>query len=189
MRRLWNPLFLLLMAADPGGGGGGTPADPPKDPVDPPKVTDPADDGDKGKDESAELKKKLKAEETARKAAEKKLADAERAKLTDEERQKAEIDEAKTSLLSEHRALQLKALGISEDYMPLLSGSSAEEIKKAGELLDALIKTVTADTEARVKKEVAKTTTPGGTAGDDDKKEVNPANYFRALLNRKKGAK
>ncbi len=167
MRRNFTRLFF---DEDTGGGGGSATGTTPPDPIDP--------QGTEG------TSKQLAAEKAAREAAEKELADLKKAQMTEEQRRQAELDDARSSLLAEHEMLQLKTLGVAEEFKPLLTGATAEEIKQHADLLAKLISSVKEETEAKVKKEVAKTGAPGGRQDhDDDEGEMSPADFYRLVLN------
>lgn len=171
MKRIRTRIFL---AADDGGAGGtGTPTS-----------TTPGDGTQaQAGDRAVQLEQQLAAEKAAREAVEKKLADEAKAKMTEDQRRQAELDEARAGLLAEHETLQLKTLGVGEEYLPLVAGGSADEVKRNGTLLAKLMETVRSETEAKVKKEVARTGAPGGRQDHDgDDGEMSSKDFFSSIL-------
>lgn len=169
MRRIFTRIFF---AADDGGSGGNDA---------PPAPDQGAQDGTA--DKTLRLEQRLAEEKQAREAAEKKLADEAKAKMTEDQRRQAELDEARAGLLAEHEALQLKSVGIAEEYLPLVAGMTADEVKRNGALLAKLIDTVRSETEAKVKKEVARTGAPGGRQeSDGDGGEMSSRDFFKSIL-------
>lgn len=175
MRRIFTR---ILFAADdglPAGGGDEPSADPSADPA------------SVGNAEAEKLKKQLEEERLAREAAEKKLAEEAKGRMTEDQRRQVELEEERRSLLAEHEILQLKAVGVTEEFQPLVAGSNSGEVHRNGELLGKLIEQVRAETEAKVKKDLARTGAPAADLGDNGDGEVDGESYFTELLKRQKG--
>lgn len=148
----------MLLAQD--GAGGGEPATEPKEPqtTAPATATAPAEgtptEVEKLKAEVEKLKKekadKEKAEQEAKLAA-----------MSEDERKKAEQDALRKQLVEENRKIQLQKVGLDDEFAELVTGETAEEISKRGELIQKLVTKVKAETEATVKKGLARTPVPG----------------------------
>ena len=128
----------FYLAPDTGGGNGG-------------ENTPDADEAKKA--EEAEAMKKELEELRKEKAEREKRAEEERqAKMSEDEKARAAIEKERAAVLSDYRAMQLQRAGLDDEYSSLITGSTAEEIKAAGDLLKKLIDKVKAETEAEVKK-------------------------------------
>lgn len=169
MRRFFTRIFY---AADDGGAGGPDPSPAPEQDKQP-----------ETPDKTRQLEQQLAAERQAREAAEKKLADEAKARMTEDQRRQAELDEARDSLLAEHETLQLRNIGIDEEYLPLVEGTTADEVRRNGALLAKLLDDVRSRTEAKVKTELARTGAPGGRQDHDDEGgEMSSKDFFASIL-------
>ena len=159
--------FRFYLMPDTGSGGGG-------------EDTQPEDSG-KDDGETEAMRKELEELRKEKAERERKAEEERKAKMTEDEKAKAELDKERASLLDQHRKLQLEAAGLDEGYAPLITGSTSDEIRKNGELVKKLIEKVQAETEARVKKEMAKTGAPG--SGGKDDAPVSDEDYYKTILN------
>lgn len=63
------------------------------------------------------------------------------------------------------------------------AGTTADEIRRNGALLTKLIDAVRSETEAKVKKEVARTGAPGGRQDHDgDGGEMSSRDFFKSMM-------
>ena len=125
------------------------------------------------------LNARIKELEDEKKASEAKANAEKKARMSEEEKSKAEIDEMRKSLFEEHVNLQLKSAGLEEEFKPLFTGATVEEIKGKGELIGKLIANVKAATEADVKKAIAKTGAPGS---GTENVEMSAEDYYASLM-------
>lgn len=134
------------------------------------------------KAENETLKVQLKEALEKIKAAESEKKEAEKARMTDAEKKKAEaaeLEKMKADTLKEYKSVHLQKAGLSEEYLTLINGETRDEIAASGELLKKLVDTVRSETEAAVKKTVAKTGSPGS---GDTSDEMDPVTYFDNVI-------
>lgn len=147
-------------------------------------VQEPAAEPDDLKKTQEELKKaqaELEAFKKAKAEEDKAKAEEAKAKMTAAEKAKAEkeeLEKMKAETVKNYKLVSLQKAGVGEDYISLISGGTQEEINAQGELLAKLIADVKAETEAAVKKTVAKTGAPGAGA---ESKELEAVDYFKSL--------
>lgn len=165
----------IYFAPDPGAPAGAEPVqEPSKEPDELAKTQSEL----KKAQEELEALKKAKAEEDKAKAEEAK------AKMTAAEKAKAEkeeLEKMKAETVRNYKLVSLQKAGVGEDYISLISGGTQEEINAQGELLAKLIADVRTETEAAVKKTVAKTGAPGAGAVNE---EVSAEDFYKGLSRR-----
>ena len=155
----------FYFAPDSGDGGGGTNPAASKD-------------GTQGEDTEA-MKAELEALRKEKAEREKKAEEERQARMSEEEKAKAEIEKDRAAVIAEHRTLQLQAAGLDEEYAPLISGVTADEVKRSGELVRKLISKVKAETEAEVKKGISRTKATGS---GDGREKTTDEDYYRDIL-------
>ena len=107
----------FYFAPDTGGEGGGTPPEK----------------NEETKTEDAEaMKAELEALRKEKAEREKKAEEERQARMSEEEKAKARIEKERESVMAEYRALQLQSSGLGDEYAPLITGSTADEIKGLG---------------------------------------------------------
>lgn len=139
------------------------------------------------KAENETLKAQLKEVQEKIKAAETEKKEAEKARMTEAEKKKAEAEELekmKADTLKEYKSVHLQKAGLGEEYLPLITGETRDEVAANGELLKKLVDTVRSETEAAVKKTVAKTGSPGS---GDTSGEMDPVTYFDNVIKEARG--
>lgn len=161
--------FYLAPSTD---GGGGTTE---------PDVKEPAAENTTEKNAEVEkMKAELEALKKEKADREAKAEEEKKAKMTAEEKAQAELSASRKALNDQHIALQLKSAGLSEDYTELFTADSPDKIQAKGALAQKLIKKIEAETEARVKRELARTKEPGS---GDENKEMSAEEYYKSILN------
>lgn len=173
----FNKRFYL--APDPGAPAGGEEEKKEESVVEEDELKKAQDELKKAQDELAALKQAKAEEEKAREEEAK-------AKMSDEEKlaaEKAEYEKMKAETLASYKAATLQKAGVGEEYVSLISGTTQKEIAEQGELLSKLVASIKSETEASVKKAVAKTGAPGS---GEESKELSAEDFYKGLS---KGAK
>lgn len=133
------------------------------------------------KAENETLKARVKEMEDKLHEAEERQKAEDRAKMTDAEKRKAdaeELERVRQETLKEYRLVNLQKAGLSEEYLPLLAGTTKDEIAESGALVQRLVEAIRTSTEAEVKKGLARTGAPGTGAGSG---ELDPVTFFDSL--------
>ena len=172
MRRFARFFFSPDDGGGAGGTGGGTEV----------QNADQANDSSK---EIEALKTRLADAEARAKKAEAEAKAAAKRQMGEDEKRKAEADElekVKAETLNEYRSIHLQKAGLGEEYLPLVTGATKDEIAGNGELLKKLVDKIRSETEASVKKQMARTGAPGDgeTSG-----EMDPVDYYKSLMGKK----
>lgn len=139
------------------------------------------------KSENEALKAQLKDAEDRLKKAENEKKEAEKARMSESEKKKAEAEELekmKADTLNEYKMVHLQRAGLGEEYISLITGSTRDEIAANGELVKQLVEKVRSETEAEVKKSVARTGAPGQGSAPE---EVDATAFYESLIKEAKG--